>query len=238
VERQVTPDRSPSHDVLVNLGLDTSSSGLAGAPPAQRVPRPGWRDPRLWVGAALVAVSVVAGARLLAAADDTVPVWAASGDLAAGAPVTAGDLEQHRVRFADGDDADGYFRATEPPDGVLLRGVGAGELLPRSAVGAADASETVQVPLAVDPEQVPPSVGTGSVVDVYLLGGAADGTPREDADPVLAGVSVVDAPAIEDSFVASGKRQLVLAVPEDDVQRFFALVGASDTPTLTVVRRS
>ncbi|WP_091119598.1 hypothetical protein [Nocardioides terrae] len=222
----------------MNLGLDTSSSGLAGAPPAQRVPRAGWRDPRLWVGAALVAVSVVAGARLLAASDDTVRVWAAGDDLAAGAPVTAADLEQHRVRFADGDDVGGYFRATEPPDGVLLRGVGAGELVPRSAVGAADQNGTVQVPLAVDPEQVPPSVGTGSVVDVYLLGGPVDGARDADAEPVLAGVSVVDAPAVEDSFVASGKRQLVLAVPEDDAHRFFGLVGAADSPTLTVVRRS
>ena len=33
-------------------------------------------DPRLWVGVAIVAVCVVAGARLLAAADDTVAVWA------------------------------------------------------------------------------------------------------------------------------------------------------------------
>jgi hypothetical protein len=43
--------------------------------PALRVRRPGWRDPRLWIGVVLVAGSVVAGARLLAAADDTVQVW-------------------------------------------------------------------------------------------------------------------------------------------------------------------
>ena len=42
---------------------------------------PGWRDPRLWIGIAIVAVSVVAGARLLAAADDSVTVWAAAADL-------------------------------------------------------------------------------------------------------------------------------------------------------------
>jgi hypothetical protein len=230
------------HDVLVNLGLDTPPSALAGAPPAQRVPRAGWRDPRLWVGAALVAVSVVAGARLLAAADDTVAVWAAAGDLAAGAPVTTDDLEQHRVRFADGEDAADYFAASRRPDGVLLHNVGAGELVPRSAVGTADATGTVQVPLAVEPDQVPPSVQAGSVVDVYLLAGSsadpAAASRAEDAEPVLAGVGVVAAPAVADSFVASGKRQLVLAVPEDDAQRFFGLMGAADSPTLTVVRRS
>ena len=51
-------------------------------------------------------------------------------------------------------------------------------------------------------------------------------------------VSVLDAPDVQDSFVVSGKRQLVLAVPEDDARRFFGLLGAADSPTLTVVRRA
>jgi hypothetical protein len=218
-----------------------TTGALSGAPPAQRVQRAGWRDPRLWAGAAIVAVSVVAGARLLASADDTVAVWAAGGDLAAGAPLTAGDLERHRVRFADGDDLSRYFTGAEPPqDGVLLRGVGAGELVPRTAVGAAGQGGTVQVPVSVDPEQVPPSVAAGSVVDVYVLGAreGAGASRVEGAAPALAGVGVVDAPDVSDSFVASGKRQLVLAVSEDDAERFFGLIGAADSPTLTVVRRS
>jgi hypothetical protein len=232
----------------VDLGLDTSTAGggVAAPPAAQRVQRAGWRDPRLWVGVAIVAVSVVAGARLMASADDTVPVWVAADDLAAGAPVTPADLERHRVRFADGDDLDGYYRASEPPPaGVLLRGVGDGELLPRTAVGPAAQRDTVQVPLAVDPQQVPPSVGRGSVVDVYVLGGPSGRTDGASgvagsgsAEPALAGVSVVDAPDVEDSFVVSGKRELVLAVPEEQAQRFFGLIDAADTPTVTVVRRS
>jgi hypothetical protein len=234
----VTGAHDRAHDVRVNLGLDASGGGLTGAPAAQRVQRAGWRDPRLWVGAAIVAVSVVAGARLLASADDTVPVWAAAGDLAAGAPLTSADLEQHRVRFADSDDRAGYFSGPQaPPDGVLLRSVGADELLPRAALGPVEQSGTVQVPLSVDPEQVPPSVAAGSVVDVYLLGGDHERS-SDGADPALAAVSVVDAPDVADSFVVSGKRQLVLAVPEDDARRFFGLLGAVDSPTLTVVRRS
>jgi hypothetical protein len=234
-----------THDGLVDLGLDNSTvgGGLSGAPAAKRVQRAGWRDPRLWVGVAIVAVSVVAGARLLASADDTVPVWVAAGDLAAGAPVTSADLERHQVRFADGGDLDGYYRATAPPPvGVLLRGIGEGELLPRTAVGPADQEGTVQVPLSVDPEQVPPSVGRGSVVDVYVLGGStgrsAGAAGAGEAEPALAGASVVDAPDVEDSFVVSGKRQLVLAVPEEQAKQFFGLLGAADSPTLTVVRRS
>ena len=41
-------------------------------PRATRSRRPGWRNPRLLIGLALVAGSVLVGARLVAAADDTV----------------------------------------------------------------------------------------------------------------------------------------------------------------------
>ena len=50
-------------------------------PRATRSRPPGWRNPRLLLGIVLVAGSVVLGARLLAAADDTVAVWAVSADL-------------------------------------------------------------------------------------------------------------------------------------------------------------
>jgi hypothetical protein len=207
-------------------------------PAALRLQRPGWRDPRLWVGAAIVAVSVVAGARLMASVDDTVPVWVASSDLAAGATVGASDLERHRVRFADAGDLGDYYRASDTvPAGVLTRAVGAGELLPRAAVGPADGAGTVQVPVAVDPDQVPPAVRAGSIVDVYLLAG--DATDRAGrAEPALEGASVVDASGQESGFALSGRRQLVLAVADEDARRFLGLLGAADTPTLTVVRRS
>ena len=72
------------------------------APPrATRSRRPGWRNPRLLLGVVLVAGSVVLGARVLAAADDTVGVWAVSRSLPAGAAVEDGDLERRQVRFPD-----------------------------------------------------------------------------------------------------------------------------------------
>jgi hypothetical protein len=186
---------------------------------------------------AVVAVSVVAGARLLAAADDTVAVWVAADDLAAGAPLTAAGLEAHRVRFADESDLAGYFAASAPPpDGVALRGIGAGELVPRAAIGPAEESGTVEVPVSVEPEQVPPSVGAGSVVDVYAVGGTEDSA--RESRPVLEEVGVVAAPDVAESFVVSGRRQLVLAVPQDEVPRFFGLLATTEAPSLTVVRRS
>lgn len=208
-------------------------------PPATRAARPGWRDPRLWVGVLLVVVSVVAGARLLAAADDTVSVWAVSTDAGPGSQLTADDLVAHRVRFADADQLAGYFTVDDelPADLRLLRGVGAGELLPRAALGTADtAPDTVELPVAVDADQVPGSVRAGSVVDVYLRDPSAR---SETSDPVLAQATVVDAPALEDGFgTVTGRRQLVVAVPADDASAFLAALGRIENPVLTVVRWS
>ena len=85
--------------MLPCLGIHAQSR-VVDVPPATRSTNPGWRDPRLWVGVVLVTGSVVAGARIMAGADDTTAVWAASGDLVAGQTLTTEDLTATRVRFA------------------------------------------------------------------------------------------------------------------------------------------
>ena len=101
--------------------------------------RPGWRNPRLLLGLVLVAGSVVLGARLLAAADDTVGVWAVARDLPAGAALddgrpgaASGPLpRRRRPRTATSSATDDV-----PKGATLNRPVSAGELLPRSAFAA------------------------------------------------------------------------------------------------------
>ncbi|HEX6150617.1 hypothetical protein [Nocardioides sp.] len=206
-----------------------SAAPSAGPPAAARATRPGWRDPRLWIGVALVAVSVVAGSRLLAAADDTVTVWAAAVDLAGGAQLSSGDLEARRVRFADATDLDRYYAADDPlpADARLVRGVGRGELLPRAAVGTSADADVLELPIAVD--LVPDSVGSGSVVNVYVR----DSVRCPDcAGAALESVTVVDAPAADE---LTGVRQLVLAVEPREAESWFALLATLETPVVTVV---
>lgn len=233
-----------SHDER-DAGARSRAHASDPVPPATRAASPGWRDPRLWIGLLIVAGSVVAGSRLLAAADDTVRVWAVAADAGPGARISEDDLVARRVRFAESEDLGAYYRVDDAlPEGMrLVRGVGAGELLPRAALGAQEGlDDTVELPVALEAEQVPPSVGTGSVVDVYLVG-AASGDRGPDGDvepgtPVLREATVVDAPAADSGFgAAGGRRQLVLAVPEDAAASYFAAVGARETPVLTVVRR-
>lgn len=223
-----------------NLGSSVlSGTSGSGVTPAVRATRPGWRDPRLWVGVLVVAASIVAGARVLGSADDTVRVWAATSDMGAGDTVTADDLVARQVRFDDAGDLDRYVPADEslPADVQLLRGVGAGELLPRAAVGTAGEDGLLQLPVAVEAEQVPPTVAAGAIVDVYLVPSGSGDCPVCDGRPVLEKVTVVDASRVDEGFGATNQRQLVLGVEADDAGAFFKALGDSNGATVTIVRR-
>lgn len=202
-----------------------------GVRPAQRQGAPGWRDPRLWVGVVVVAVSVVLGARAVGAADDTVAVWAVAGDLAPGERIGADDLTPARVRFADEEDLARYVRTGEtlPADATATRGLGRGELLPRASLGSAGDAGTVQVAVAVDDVRVPSAVGPGTLVDVYLLGG---GRGRGE-DLLLDDVTVVGSSS-ETGFGDAGRRKLELAVPAEVAPAFFERVAGDQEAVLSV----
>jgi len=215
---------------------------MTDTPMARRASTPGWRDPRLWIGVAVVAASVLAGALVLGTSDDSVPVWAANDTMGPGHALTADDLTVRRVGFTDASDADLYLGADEqlPPGLRLLHGVAAGELLPRTAVGSADDASLREVPISVASDQVPGSVGAGDVVDVYLRPSTRSGCAGSrvcSGRPVLAGVTVLDAPPADEAFGAQGGRMLVLGVHDTDTHRFFRLLASTDDASLTVVGR-
>lgn len=209
-------------------------------PAAARTRSPGWRDPRLWVGIAIIAASVLIGARVYASADDTVQVWALADDVEAGQTLDPGQLVSRRVHLSD-DELALYLAVDEelPADLTLQRPVGAGELLPRGALGASPLAGTVDVSLPVDPLRVPGSLAPGSVVDVWLVP-RLDDDARAGADDVLAldDVTVTDAPAPGESLAPTGERQVVVAVPEDEVAAFHARLARAGDAVLSVsVRR-
>jgi hypothetical protein len=211
-------------------------------PPATRATTPGWRDPRMWVGIAIVAASVVIGALVLGASDDTEPVWAAAQTMGTGHVLTSGDVTVRRVHFADASDAAVYYPAGQPlPAGLrLTRGVGAGELLPRGAVATASGDELRQVPISVAADQVPGVVSAGASVDVYLRPSShagCQGSPVCTGRPVLSGVTVLDAPPVDQEFGVGGQRMLVLGMSSAEARTFFRLLASVDDPALTVVGR-
>jgi hypothetical protein len=205
-------------------------------PAANRGSGPGWRDPRLWVGLALVAGSVVAGARVLGAADETTAVWAAAHSLPAGHELAAEDLEVARVRLDDRS-LDRYLLvdAALPPDLTLTTAVEPGELVAASALGAGEEEDVQEVALALPPDSVPPSLRAGSTVDVWVVEKAPE--EEERSRLALSEVRVVAVPRLTESFGSTGgSRSVVVAIPEEQRPAIARILSASarDGVQLTV----
>jgi hypothetical protein len=178
-------------------------------PTPRRVRPPRWLDLRLALGLLLVLGSVLLGARVVSAADATVPVWAATGDLAAGTVLTADDLVALDVRLDDA--ADSYLSTTTKPAGrTLSRAVSAGELLPRSTLVEPD--DLVQLALPVRAGYVPPSLERGQLVDVYAVADPAAGATA------VADGSVTRVVASAPVQTISGRSEGVLSTPTTTVQ--------------------
>jgi hypothetical protein len=218
----------------------TATTPETEVPAAQRSRRPGWRNPRLLLGLLLVAASVVVGARLMAAADDTVGVWAVAHDLPAGAALDGGDVVRRQVRFPDAQTADGYLAASDPlPDTATLnRAVSAGELLPRAAVAHESGPELVEVPISVAVDDLPATVRQGSVVDVWVTPkvGSVSGQ-RPTASPVLSDVVVVAVPRTSNSLAPESTRQVIVGVPTDRSDELGKALGGISDGRVVIARK-
>jgi SAF domain len=219
-------------------GTPTAGPEVPAGPVPRRVRPPRWLDLRLVLGVLLVLGSVLLGARVVGAADATVPVWAATGDLARGTELTADDLVAVDVRL-DGA-ADAYLSASTRPEGrTLSRAVRQGELVPVSALE--DAGELVQVALPVQAGFVPPGLQRGQVVDVYAVADPAAGASGVADGSVTAVVRTATVQAISgrsDGVLSTPTTtvQVVVAVEADEAADLLASIGGR--PLVVVVHES
>jgi hypothetical protein len=201
-------------------------------PSPRRVRPPRWLDLRLVLGVLLVLGSVLIGARVVSAADATVPVWAASGDLAVGTVLRADDLVPVEVRLDDA--ADGYLAASTHPEGrILARPVHRGELVPRSALDRPPA--LVQLALPVQAGYVPPNLDRGRLIDVYAVSGSAPASSTGSAGdsgtaavvPVLQGVPVQAISGRSQGVLSAPTTavQVVVSIPADRVPEVLSAIG-------------
>lgn len=177
---------------------------------AGRVRRPSWRDPRLLAGLALIALSVAAVVWIVRGADTTTPYLAAARDLAPGTVLRDGDLVIVNVRVGSGE----YISRSDAVVGsVLDRPVGEGELVPASALVAADtyASRAIAVESSMPLAQ---GVGVGSYVDVWVTVNDDTGPRSELVGSALAVTEVREA---ESSLGSSGGQTVYVAVPLAEV---------------------
>ncbi|RLV49883.1 hypothetical protein D9V37_08330 [Nocardioides mangrovicus] len=220
--------------------VDTEvGAGGDAVPTARRHRRPGWRDPRVLVGLIIIAASVVLGAKVVGAADDTVGVWAARHDLAAGTTVGSDDVERVRIRFTGDDQADRYLAADRSlPRGVVLtRAVSDGELLPRAALDQSRGA-VVEVPLSVDVDGLPATVRQGSRVDVWVSPQTATTADQlADATRVLDDVVVVEVPKAVDSLTPTGTRQVIVGVTRAQADDLGQALGSIAAGRVVITRR-
>jgi len=208
-------------------GVSTAAGSLTTVGPgpvrAARLRRPSWRDPRLAVGAVLVLASVALGVGVVTAADDTVPVYAAGRTLAPGTPLSEADLRVVRVRL-DGT-LDRYLPADgdgPAPGAVTVRTVGAGEIVPRSAVGRADLLDVRPVTVPVD-GPLPPGLGPGALVDVWIVALAPGDRPPSDPPPApekaLAGVEVSGVDTADGGLAPAAGASVAVLLDDDGTTR-------------------
>lgn len=181
----------------------------------------------MWIGVLIVAASIVAGARVFAAADDTVQVWAVAGPIAAGDEIGQEDLVAVRLRFADTADADRYFGIDDelPADARVDRELGEGELLPRSALGG-EGSGLATTAITIDSLHVPPGLRAGD--RITLLAG-------EGKRPLLADAVVVDVPAADAEFGSASEQPVVIGIPAERADELNPVVTADQADTLAII---
>jgi len=197
------------------------------APPAARLRRPGWRDPRLLVGLVLVAASVALGSWVVSDARRPTPVWAARGTLTPGTPLTAEHLVAVEPRL-EGELLGRYLDAREalPAGLVLSRVVEAGEIVPRGALVESESLGLHPVPVPVaDPGS---SVVPGGEVELWHV--PAEGEPYR----VVERLTVKELTRPEGAF-ASGESVVHVLVPEDELAAVLAVTSGEGTVRLVPV---
>lgn len=200
------------------------------APVAVRLRRPGWRDPRLLTGVAIVAASVALGSWAVSSAQSTVPVYVARDALVPGQRIGPDDVVVADVQLATGE-LEHYVRADQPlpDDAVAVRVVGKDELVPATAVGsAADLDvRSVAIPLERAPSR---DVTVGALVDVWFspappAAGDEAQAPRQLAEAL----PVAEVARPERSLGGSGGSAVHVLVPQDGLPQVLAALASDGT---------
>ena len=204
-------------------------------PTAARLRTPSWRDSRLVVGVVLVLLSMAIGAKVIAAAGDTVPMYAATASLVPGQPVTMRDVKRVEVQL--GADQYSYVAADHDiaADTFALREVRPGELVPRSALGRRAEVNLKPVSVPVDSGGAA-QLDAGSIVDVWVNAKDQSSATERYGKPVktikVAPVVRRPDPAGGGLGAVSGTTTVQIMVPEASVQSLIAAIDQGAKITL------
>jgi len=193
-------------------------------------------DARIVIGAVLVLASVAGAWLVLSTGQRATPVYVTTADVATGTRLDPAALEIARLDL--GERAGAYLSpgaAIDAAERVAVRPIGAGEVIPLSALGSTvDEGTLVVVPAAGG---VPASVGPGSLVDLWSSAPKSAGGAHEPPAVVAAGAEVVRVDAPTGAFAATGETRVEVRVPRAALAAVLDAVarGAQLTPVPAAV---
>lgn len=192
-----------------------------------------YRDPRLLIGLLLVTVSIGTVIGIVALADEGEEVLAAPRLLVEGERIDRDDLEPRRVVL--GLEVHGYVTTADIPETgiVITRTVGAGELVPLSAVGDARGPQSTTVVVTLS-TALGATVRPGDRLDLWAA--PAEEAGRFGAPAVIASRTQLVRTIAPEGIVSSGDAgRIELLVPRRDVARIlFALANGDALSAIPV----
>lgn len=181
-----------------------------------------WVDPRLLLGALLVASSVLGVVAVLVVGNRTEVAYAASSTIAPGQLVTLGDLVALEVTL--GSSAEAYLSAETAPAGefIVTQAVQAGELVPRSAIGDADSSRSSVIIEITG--GLPTELGAGSAVELWA---SQESSPGSYGAPVMASANAIVARILprEGTLSSSQVDRVELLLPKPEIPALLAVIN-------------
>jgi len=187
-------------------------------------------DPRLVIGVILVVSSVAGVVAIVTVTDDTVEVYLAPGSLAPGETIAADGLLVERAALPSR--GAHYLRPGDvPSEGlVVLRPVGAGEMVPRGAVGSASGIRLSAVVVETG-GLLSDAVRAGAAVELWS---ARVGERGDVEAPAVIASGAIVVRLVESNSIVGGAEAVgvELLVPKDRVARVIEALARGDALTV------
>lgn len=201
---------------------------------AERLRRPGWKDPRLLAGVLIVLLSVAGVTALVSSQGRTVPVYAADRAMAVGEQLREDDLRIVEVRIDEVSDQ--YLSAEQTPEADLqfVAVVDEGELIPQRAVGVSDPLGRQAVTLEVE-HALAQGVEPGRAVDLWAVrqGTVAEQEEASRAEQLVAAAEVSAVSESSSTFGSATVMTVELLIDPDDMPA--VLEARSSAGSLSII---
>lgn len=205
--------------------------GMSSVESARPRRRAFWADARFFLGLVLVVASVAGVWLLVTASRQSVPVLAATRTIVPG-EVVADDA----LRIVDvvlGPSETTYLAPDALGEGLIAtRTIGAGELVPAAAVGAAETARTTTVVIR-SATDVPASVAAGTVVEVWSAPPEEQG--RHGIPSILLTDATVVSVAEDDSMIGRTGASLELVIARSEVAATLAAIASESALSVVPV---